>query len=63
MLAEAIKLKNKEQRTKNKKGVIYLNSFKRAANYLRKNLKKGDIAIIMGAGDIYKLTELLFETK
>ena len=39
--------------------VIYLDSFEKAANYLKKNLKAGDVCVIMGAGDIYKLTERL----
>ena len=39
--------------------VIYTGSFKKAKKYLEKNLKKGDICLIMGAGDIYKLTEML----
>jgi len=39
--------------------VIYLDSFDKAEKYLKKNLKKGDVCLIMGAGSIYKLTEQL----
>jgi len=40
--------------------VIYLDSFSKATEHLKNNLKKGDVCLIMGAGDIYKLTEALF---
>jgi UDP-N-acetylmuramate--alanine ligase len=39
----------------NKENVIYLPKGK-IINYLRKNLKGGEVVIIMGAGDIYNLT-------
>ncbi|MCL2350637.1 MAG: UDP-N-acetylmuramate--L-alanine ligase [Defluviitaleaceae bacterium] len=38
---------------------IYLDSFEKAAEYLKQNLQKGDMAITMGAGDIYKVGEML----
>jgi len=40
----------------NKKEVIYLKK-KKILDYLKKNLKDRDIIIIMGAGDIYKLSQ------
>ncbi|MDD2753678.1 MAG: UDP-N-acetylmuramate--L-alanine ligase [Candidatus Portnoybacteria bacterium] len=39
--------------------IIYASNFDEAAEYLRKNLQPGDICVIMGAGDVYKLTELV----
>lgn len=39
--------------------VLYIDSFQRAKNYLKKNLQEGDVAVIMGAGDINKLTEMM----
>ena len=39
----------------NKKDAIYLPKQK-ILNYLKKNLGGGEVVIIMGAGDIYKLT-------
>ncbi len=45
---------------KSKKEVLYFDSFKTTADYLSRELKRSDIAIIMGAGDIYKLTQELF---
>jgi len=54
MLAEAIKKKTNQ-------AVIYLSSFVKTANYLKKNLKPGDIAIIMGAGNVWQLTEKLIK--
>ena len=44
---------------KRPKDVLYLDSFNKAVEYLKKNLKEGDICIIMGAGDIYLLTQKL----
>ncbi|GAI15149.1 unnamed protein product [marine sediment metagenome] len=41
-----------------KKGACYLPKSK-IINYLRKNLEGGEVVIIMGAGDIYKLCEEL----
>jgi len=43
--------------------VLYIDSFQKAKNYLEKNLKAGDVAIVMGAGDINKLTEMLFKNR
>jgi UDP-N-acetylmuramate--alanine ligase len=42
-----------------RQNVIYLDNFNKTAGYLKKNLKKGDVCVIMGAGDVYKLTEKL----
>jgi UDP-N-acetylmuramate--alanine ligase len=41
--------------------IIYANSFQDARNCLKRGLKKDDICVVMGAGDIYKLTELLMK--
>jgi UDP-N-acetylmuramate--alanine ligase len=41
-----------------KQSVIYLPKDK-IVNYLKNNVKKGDVVIIMGAGDIYKLYDRL----
>ncbi|GIW66840.1 MAG: UDP-N-acetylmuramate--L-alanine ligase [Candidatus Parcubacteria bacterium] len=46
---------------KHKKNVIYLPSFDSVIYFLKKKLKEKDICLIMGAGDIYKLTEKLFK--
>ena len=40
----------------NKNWVIYLPK-KKIINYLKKNLKGGEVVVIMGAGDIYKLVD------
>ena len=37
----------------------YIPTIKKAADYLRKNLRGGEALIIMGAGDIYKLSNAL----
>jgi len=57
-LAAEIKKRNKKLKYK-EKSVVYLDSFKKCAGHLKKNLKKGDVAVIMGAGDIYLLTQKL----
>lgn len=44
-----------------KQGVIYLPQNK-IINYLKKNLKGGEVVIIMGAGDIYKISKNLQRT-
>lgn len=44
---------------KHKKNVFYIKTFEEIKNFLIKNCKKGDLCIIMGAGDIWKLTPLL----
>jgi UDP-N-acetylmuramate--alanine ligase len=46
----------------NKPEVIFLDSFDKAKDYLEKNLKKGDVCVIMGAGDVYKLTEIFINS-
>lgn len=46
-LAEAVNKKNQK--------AVFIASFKEAENYLKQNLKQGDIAMIMGAGDVYLL--------
>ena len=43
------------------KEIIYLENFDKTAEYLKKNLAPGDLCLIMGAGDIYKLTSKLFK--
>lgn len=47
-------------KTINKKNVIYVPK-KEVRGYLEKNLKQGDVLIVMGAGDIYNLTLSLTE--
>ena len=47
------------QAINNGKEVLYMSDFDKVAEYLRKNLQSGDVCVIMGAGDIYKLTELV----
>ncbi|MBU2265281.1 UDP-N-acetylmuramate--L-alanine ligase [Patescibacteria group bacterium] len=41
------------------KEILYMDDFDKVAEYLRENLDAGDICVIMGAGDIYKLTNQL----
>ena len=48
-----------ENLIKHKENVIYLDSFSQAENYLRQN--KSACIIILGAGDIYKLSDMIKE--
>jgi len=41
--------------------VKYIGSFEETAYYLVKNVFAGDVVIVMGAGDVYKLSSLFLE--
>ncbi len=43
------------------KDVIFMKTFDEVAEYVRENAKEGDMVITMGAGDIYKIGEMLLE--
>ena len=38
---------------------VYISGFDNIAEYFKKNAKPGDIILTMGAGDIFKVGELL----
>jgi len=40
---------------------MYLPSFEKIAAYLKQNVSPGDLVITMGAGDVYKIGEMLIE--
>ena len=44
---------------KNGQEAFYLETFDQIVKYLQKNLKEDDIAVTMGAGDVYKIGEIL----
>ena len=52
-LAEKIKENNKD--------AIYIDSFEKIAEYIKGNIQKDDIVIVMGAGDINKVCTLLLK--
>ncbi|MFA6309171.1 MAG: UDP-N-acetylmuramate--L-alanine ligase [Clostridia bacterium] len=43
----------------NGKNAIYIKEFDRIANHLKENMTPGDIIVTMGAGDIYKVGDIL----
>ena len=45
------------------KGAVYIADFDEIAEHIKNNVKSGDIVIIMGAGDINKVCDLLAERK
>jgi len=51
-----VKAINKQIRNKKAE---YISSIEKVANYLKKNLRGGEVVIIMGAGDIYNLEKIL----
>ena len=42
-------------------GQLYFPSFEEIADYLLENAKAGDLVITMGAGDVYKIGNILIE--
>ena len=40
---------------------MYMENFDMIANYVKDNAEKGDLVITMGAGDIYKVGEMIME--
>lgn len=44
-----------------KEDVVYIEDFNKAGAYLKERLQARDVCLIMGAGDIYKLTNLLIK--
>ena len=43
------------------KEVLFMEDFHEIAEYVNKNAQKGDMVITMGAGDIYKVGEMLLD--
>ena len=43
------------------KKVYYMDTFEDIANYVRTNAAEGDLVITMGAGDIYKVGEMIID--
>lgn len=55
--------KIKEQGTRNKEQVVvYIPTLKECEEYLRENIERGDIIILMGAGDVFRIGENLVES-
>jgi UDP-N-acetylmuramate--alanine ligase len=50
-----------EELSKIRKNVYYIKHFADIEHFLKNNLKKGDICVIMGAGNIWQLTEKLIK--
>jgi UDP-N-acetylmuramate--alanine ligase len=40
---------------------IYISSFEEVIRFLEQNLERGDMVITMGAGDVYKIGEMLLK--
>ena len=43
------------------KDVMFMDSFEEISNYVCDNAKSGDLVLTMGAGDIYKVGEMILE--
>ncbi|MDD5589882.1 MAG: UDP-N-acetylmuramate--L-alanine ligase [Candidatus Portnoybacteria bacterium] len=60
-IVKAVSSEKLAQKIKEKgKDVESLGSFQEAARYIKQNAKAGDLILVMGAGDVWKLTEMLF---
>lgn len=57
--SEALAQKIKELHPE--KYVCYISDFEKMSDYIMANAEEGDIVITMGAGDIYKVGEMIFE--
>ncbi len=44
---------------KNQVDAVYMESFEKAAEYLMKNSESKDIIMTMGAGDVYKVGDII----
>ena len=53
------KLAREIKKSAKNKEIIHLPNNKKAADYLKTNLKKDEVLIIMGAGNVYELAQLL----
>ena len=40
---------------------LYFDSFEEIASYVSKIMRRGDIVLTMGAGDVYKVGEMLLD--
>lgn len=56
-LIEKIKLTNQESKTK--QNIHYIPALKQCEKYLREHTKRGDVVILMGAGDVFRIGENL----
>jgi UDP-N-acetylmuramate--alanine ligase len=52
-------LSNSIAKTNGKDNTIYISSFAETAEYLKKNISDGDIVLLMGAGDVNKIGDLI----
>ena len=53
------KLAREIKKSAKNKEIIYLSNSEKTADYLKTNLKKDEVLVIMGAGDVYELAQLL----
>jgi len=42
-------------------GALFIDSFEKIAEYVKKNAKEGDLVVSMGAGDVFKVHQLLLK--
>lgn len=57
----AAQLAEKIKETHPQKNVIFMDDFGKIADYVRKGTEKGDLVLTMGAGDIYKVGDMILE--
>ena len=58
-LVKAIDLENKK--LNKKQAVVYIPTLLECEKYLRKNIERGDVVVLMGAGDVFRVGENLIK--
>lgn len=42
-------------------GSLWFETFEEIADYLKRNIKKGDLVITLGCGDVYKIAKMILD--
>jgi len=56
---DLVELIKKHKNTKTQKQILYIPTLEECEDYLRKNLERDDVVILMGAGDVFRIGESL----
>lgn len=64
-LVKAIKSYNKEKANNSKEGQVVksIKTIAEVADYLRKNCQPSDVVVLMGAGDVFRVADIVFAKK
>jgi len=59
---DLVKLAQKHKNTKTQKQILYIPTLRECEKYLRENVERGDVVVLMGAGDVFRIGEGLVES-